>query len=311
MMKMKQPTVKGVLIHILNLFSAILIGAAAFLFFAFGFAEKNTPFVAEHFTLLVWVAGGIIFSLILAYIFCYLFEKQAAYKLTYCILVFLAIFGAVFFGVCVTGLITKLNSVAALREYIAQFGSLAVLLFIVFQFLQVVILPVPGSVSVAAGVLLFGEWQCCIYSFIGIVLGSVVAFTIGRQIGYRAVSWIVGKENLDKWLKKVKGKDYLILSLMFILPLFPDDILCFVAGLSSMTWGYFIVMIVITRALSIVTTAYSFALIPFNTWWGILIWAILIGLVIAAFVLVLKYSDKIDDFIKTKLKIKRKKTKSK
>ncbi|MDE7265436.1 MAG: hypothetical protein K2N52_04110, partial [Clostridia bacterium] len=84
-----------------------------------------------------------------------------------------------------------------------------------------------------------------------------------------------------------------------------DDVLCFVAGLSSMSWPFFLVMIVLTRAISVVTTAYSVDLIPFNTWWGILIWLLIAAVIIAAFWLVCKYSDKIDKFIKTKLKLKR------
>ena len=163
----------------------------------------------------------------------------------------------------------------------------------------------PGSVAVAVGVAMFGPLMCAIYSFIGIVTGSIVAFVIGRWIGYKAVCWIVGKESLDKWLKKLKGKDYLILSLMFLLPLFPDDILCFVAGLSSMTWGFFLVMITVTRAISIFSTAYSFELIPFTTWWGILIWGVLLALVVFAFYLVCRYYEKIDNFLKTKFKKKK------
>ena len=44
---------------------------------------------------------------------------------------------------------------------------------------------------------------------------------------------------------------------MFLLPLFPDDILCFVTGLSTMSWRYFIVMQLIARAISVVTTSYG------------------------------------------------------
>ena len=111
----------------------------------------------------------------------------------------------------------------------------------------------------------------------------------------------------------IKGKDYLILSIMFLLPLFPDDVLCFVAGLSSMTWPYFLIMIFVTRALSITLSALSFDSIPFTTWWGLLCWALIIGAVVALFYLVIKYSDKIDWFIKNKLglKFKRKKKNNK
>lgn len=291
--------------YAVNLLAAVLCGAVAFVFIAYGLAYKSLPFIYRHFNLLISLSAGILCALVLAYILFFILDKPVVYRLIMCTLIFAAISGAIFFTICATGIIKKIRSIEALRDYISQFGSMAVLLYILFCFLQVVILPVPGSVTVAAGVALFGPLKCSIYSFIGITLGSVVAFAIGRWIGEKAVQWIVGKDTLKKWLKKLKGKDYLILSIMFLLPLFPDDVLCFVAGLSSMTWPYFLIMIIVTRATSILGTAYSVGLIPFTTWWGILIWIIIGALIVLAFWIVCKYSDKIDYFIKNKLKVKR------
>ena len=291
--------------HTVNILAAVLFGAVAFVFIAYGLAYKSLPFIDRHFMLLLSLSLGVTSALILVYLIFYILDKKAVYRLILCVLIFLCIAGAVFFAICATGIIKKITSIEALRDYISEFGNMAVFLFILFSFLQVIILPVPGSVTVAAGVALFGPLKCSIFSFIGITLGSIVAFTIGRVVGEKAVRWIVGEETLKKWLQKLKGKDYLILSIMFLLPLFPDDVLCFVAGLSSMTWTYFIVMIVITRVTSILATSYSVGLIQLTTWWGIMIWLIIGALVVAAFWVVCKYSDKIDGFIKNKLKIKR------
>lgn len=296
---------KQVLKHTVNILAAVLFGAVAFVFSAYGLAYKSLPFIAENFMPLISTAAAVTSALVLAFIILYLFKKQVIYRLIACTLIFLDIFAVVFFIICATGIITKINSIQALRDYIAEFGNMAVFLYILFSFLQVVVLPVPGSVSVAAGVALFGPLKCAIYSFIGIVSGSIAAFAIGRWIGYKAVKWIVGKETLDKWLAKLKNKDYLILSIMFLLPMFPDDVLCFIAGLSSMTWPYFLIMIVVTRLISIFATAYSVGLIPFNTWWGITIWAVIAAAIGVAFWLICKYSDEIDEFIKTKFKLKR------
>lgn len=307
----REDSVISVLKNILNLLTAALAGAVAILFTVYGLTYKSLPFIADHFLVLVWLTVAVIAAMLVAYLILYLLKKKSLYRLIFCALICLDIFSVIFFAVCATGVIDKINSIEALRDYISAFGGMAVLLFILFQFLQVVILPIPGSVSVAAGVALFGPLRCTVFSFIGIILGSVAAFAIGRIIGYKAVCWIVGKEDLEKWLKKVKGKDYLILSIMFLLPLFPDDILCFVAGLSSMSWLFFIVMIIITRAISISTTAYSLDLIPFNTWWGIVIWIVIAVLVILLFYFVCKYSDRIDKFIKSKFKIKGKEQRKK
>lgn len=291
-----------------NVLSATFFTLLALILSVLGLKYRGLAFIATHYTLLVWLVAGILAALLSLYVIFYALGKQAVHRLILCTLICLDVVAAVFFIVSATGIISKLTSIDALRDYIAGFGATAVLIFILFQFLQVVILPVPGSVSVGVGVALFGPLRCSLFSFVGILLGSIVAFAIGRVIGYKAVCWIVGKEDLDKWLKKMKGKDYLLLSIMFLLPLFPDDILCFVAGLSSITWVYFLVMIVITRAISVFTTSFSLQLIPFNTWWGITIWIILAALVVLAFWFVWKYSDKIDKFIKSKFKLgKRKK----
>lgn len=289
-----------------SILAAVFCAFAAFLFAALGFGYKGLPFIAAHYTLLFWLTVGVLAALLVAYIIFYVLNIQAAHRLILCTLICLDVVALIFFILSATGIISKLTSINALRDYIASFGATAVLIFILFQFLQVVILPIPGSVSVGVGVALFGPLRCSIFSFIGIFTGSVVAFAIGRWIGYKAVCWIVGKEDLDKWLEKVKGKDYLLLSIMFLLPLFPDDVLCFVAGLSSITWTYFIVMIIITRLISVFTTSFSLQLIPFNTWWGITIWVILAAAVVVAFWLVWKYSDKIDGFLKNKFKRKNK-----
>lgn len=297
-------SVRSTIMHILNA-SAVVFGcAAACALFVFGLLYDSIDFINEHRTLLVSLVMGLMFIVMLCSLIFYILEFKSLYRLAICLIVCLLILSGIFFAVCATGFIKDMTSIEALREYIESSGNWAVWVFILFQFLQVVILPIPSTVTVMAGVALFGPLKCSIFSFIGIFIGSVLAFGIGRWLGYKVVSWIVGKEDLDKWLKKIKGKDYLILSIMFLLPLFPDDVLCFIAGLSSMTWGYFLVMIFVTRALSITLSAYSFDTIPFTTWWGILCWALIISAVVALFWLVCKYSDKIDWFIKNKLGFK-------
>lgn len=288
--------------HVVNLLLVTVLAVVAFLFTAYGLTYKGLNFIAEYFTLLIWLTGAVIAVMLILYYVFYFLNKQSLHRLILCAFICLDIFAIVFYILSATKIISTLTSIEALRDFIDNFGSTAVIIYIVIQFLQVVILPIPGSVTVAVGVALFGPFFSSLYSFIGIILGSIVAFFIGRVIGYKAVCWIVGKEDLDKWLEKLKGKDYLLLSIMFLLPLFPDDVLCFVAGLSSMTTPYFLIMITITRLISVFTTAYSVDLIPFTTWWGILIWIILIACIVVAFWLVCKYSDRIDAFLKSKFK---------
>lgn len=183
------------------------------------------------------------------------------------------------------GLSKILRDVTALREKIAGFGAFAVPAFIILQILQVTALPIPGLVTTAAGVALFGCMRGWLYSFIGITLGSFIAFFIGRRLGYKAASSLCGEKQLAKLLKKIEGKDKAVLTAAFFLPFFPDDLLCFAAGLSSMSGKYFCLVITLSRLISGFFTAYSLGgrLLPYDTWWGVTLWfLIIIGALFAA-----------------------------
>jgi uncharacterized membrane protein YdjX (TVP38/TMEM64 family) len=98
----------------------------------------------------------------------------------------------------------------------------------------------------------------------------------------------------------------LFLILAFLLPVFPDDILCFLAGLSSMSMGYFLSIISVSRIIAITATCYSLNLIPFNTWWGITIWVIFLILFIVGITILYKNMDKIQKWLKNRKKKQKK-----
>lgn len=205
-----------------------------------------------------------------------------------------------------TGFFEVINSSEKLQSYLEKAGAWMPIAYIVLQYLQVILLPIPSVVSTVAGVALFGPFKTMLFSLLGILPASVTAFFIGRKLGNKAVSWIVGEETLNKWQNKLKGKDNLLLTIMFVLPMFPDDVLCFIAGLSSMSTKYFLIMILISRVLAIAGTCYSFEFIPLNTWWGLLIWGIFIVAIVAAFILVYKNMDRLQTWL-TRMKKRRKK----
>ena len=234
-------------------------------------------------------------------------EKEVWYKSALSALILILFALIVLFILQQTGFFDVIQDQNSLQEYIASKGAWMPVVYTVLQYLQVVILPIPSVVSTLAGVALFGPFQTMIYSLIGVLLGSFTAFFIGRKLGNKAVSWMIGENTMNKWQNKIKGKDYLLLTLMFILPVFPDDVLCFVAGLSTMTWRYFSTMIVISRILQITVTCYSINLIPFTTWWGLLIWVVFFAALLVCFMVVYKHMDKIQQWITQRFRKNKKK----
>ncbi len=264
-------------------------------------------FIASNPLLFSLLASGLLTAFFLLSVWFVVREKEVWYKsaLSAFILILFALI--VLFILQQTGFFNVIQDQNSLQEYLASKGAWMPVVYTVLQYLQVVILPIPSVVSTVAGVALFGPFQTMIYSLIGVLLGSFTGFFIGRKLGNKAVAWMIGKDALNKWQNKIKGKDYLLLTLMFILPVFPDDILCFVAGLSTMTWGYFSVMIVLSRILQISVTCYSIDLIPFTTWWGLLIWIAFFSVLLIGFLIVYKNIDKIQEWITKRFKKNRKK----
>ena len=264
-------------------------------------------FLANNPLLFSLLASGLLTAFFVLSVWFVVNGKETLYKSALSVYI-LALFAlVVLFILQRTGFFNVIQDENSLQEYLASKGAWMPVVYTVLQYLQVVILPIPSVVSTVAGVALFGPFQTTIYSLIGVLLGSFTAFLIGQKLGNKAVAWMIGEETMNKWQNKIKGKDYLLLTLMFILPVFPDDVLCFVAGLSTMTLKYFSVMIVVSRILQISVTCYSIDLIPFTTWWGLLIWIVFFAVLLVGFVIVYKNIDKIQQWISNRFKKDKKK----
>lgn len=199
-----------------------------------------------------------------------------------------------------------------LQEKIEKTGAWGPIVFIVVSFLQVTFIPIPGAVTILAGNLLFGPWLSLFYSFIGMFLGSMLAFKLGRVLGRPFVNWVVGdKETVDQYLNKARGKEFVVFFFMFLLPMFPDDALCSIAGITPLKWSEFIFMQSISKPIGILGTLFfmSGEIIPFKGW-GLIVISVVAILSIIAFIICFKNAEKINEklnafFDKIAIKFKR------
>lgn len=185
-----------------------------------------------------------------------------------------------------------------LQTYLDSLGVWAPLLFILISFLQVSVIRIPSTITILAGNYLFG-WASFFYSYIGILAGSLLAFTLGKFVGRKYVDWVVGsKEKVDGWLEKLKNKSNVILFFMFLLPGFPDDMLCSIAGITPLGFIGFTLMQLISRAVAIGGTLLllSGEVIPFEGW-GIAVLVVIAVIALAIFIVCIRYADKINAFV--------------
>ena len=130
------------------------------------------------------------------------------------------------------------------------------------------------------------------------MIGSVVAWWLGRAIGRPYINWVAGGAvQADEWLKRLKGRETVFLFFAFLLPVFPDDLLCSVAGILPIRFSTFMIMQVITRFTSIGASLLfmSGEIIPFHGW-GLVVLALVGVVCVIAFILGMKYADRLNKF---------------
>lgn len=199
--------------------------------------------------------------------------------------------------------VTKLSQ-ETIQNYIASTGAIAPLVFIFASFMQVTFIPIPSTVTILAGSYLFGAFNSFLYSYIGIMLGALLAFALGRMVGRPYINWVVGsKEEADEWLSKLRGRENVFLFFAFLLPVFPDDLLCSVAGMLPVKFSTFTIMQLITRTTAIGATLLfmSGEFIPYEGW-GLWVIGILIAIAVAAFVFSMIFAEKLNTLFESIVK---------
>ena len=141
-----------------------------------------------------------------------------------------------------------LEDKTVLVQYMKKFGIFACLFFILIQIVQVVFPVIPGGASCLAGVLAFGPVLGFIYNYIGLALGSLIAFLLSRIYGIKMVEKLFPEETINKYLKYIQNNRFPTIFFWGIfLPGLPDDLLCYIAGLSKMSLKTFIFIILIGK----------------------------------------------------------------
>ena len=148
------------------------------------------------------------------------------------------------------------SSREAMEQFLRQTGVLAPLCFLLLQTIQVVIPVVPGGVSCIIGVAMFA----------GMVTGSVISFLLARHYGQTFLLKFVSEETFQKYISWTeKGKKFDIFFLLaLILPGMPDDLLCLIAGLTSMSMKKYLVFTLLGRPFSLLAYSLGGALILEN-----------------------------------------------
>ena len=151
------------------------------------------------------------------------------------------------------------KDINALRGLVGQSVILGPIIFMLIQIIQVVIPIIPGGVSCAAGVLIFGPTMGFVYNYVGIALGSIIIFLLGRNYGKPFIMSLVSDKTYNKyigWLDKGNRFDRFFIFMM-IWPVSPADFLCMLAALTKMSFKRYMTIIILTKPFTLVVYTYG------------------------------------------------------
>lgn len=195
-----------------------------------------------------------------------------------------------------TGFFQAASSQESLRAYIDDFAPYSHLCFFLLQFLSVVLAPIPSNITAAAAVFAL-NMAFLFLTFAAVVAGSLLlsgcrcwaAVFAGRFVSRRLS---------EKYQQILQTKAPVFLTLAFLFPFFPDDLLCILAGLSSLSFRRFAVIVLLARPWGLLfASALGGAAFHVSPWAMVLIGVA--GLVL--FLLGMKYGDQIEAAILKRL----------
>lgn len=177
--------------------------------------------------------------------------------LSYIVLIIIIILSIYFWRI---GVFTNIN---VLRQIVGvdRHPLLAPVIFFTLQIFQILIPIIPGTITLTAGVVLFGPWLGFIYNYLSIVFGSMLAFLIVRYFGQHFIHHYIDAQKHGKYLRWLENEKQFtrLFAIAILLPGAPDDILSMLAGLSPMKLRTFMLIMLIAKIPSIAVYSGGFS----------------------------------------------------
>jgi uncharacterized membrane protein YdjX (TVP38/TMEM64 family) len=156
----------------------------------------------------------------------------------------------------------------AVQAWVASFGPWGPVVSVLLNTAQVLLAPIPGQTVGVVNGYLYGVAVGTLYSLIGVMLGTAVAMLLGRWFGREVVVRIVGEEKLEPWDRLARRQGAAFFFLVFLFPFLPDDLVCFIVGLSPLPIPQMLVLAALGRLPGLVVSCWVGANATAFPWWA-------------------------------------------
>lgn len=218
-------------------------------------------------------------------------EKQTRNLIWLRLLLLLFIVGGLSILFYKTGIISYFIDKDRILKFLKSLGSFSFIGFILLQALQVVVSPIPGEVTGLLGGYLYGPFFGVIISTAGLTIGSYIAFALSRAFGRPFVERFVDKNIIDRFDYLLHHKAAFLVFLLFLIPGFPKDYLCYILGLGRLTTMEFLVIGGVGRLFGTILLTLGGNYIKHHQYGR---FSVLAGIAIVVILIALAYRDKLE-----------------
>nr|WIF88912.1 hypothetical protein QOL21_02585 [Acholeplasma laidlawii] len=139
-------------------------------------------------------------------------NKDTKKKILITSIILVAIVGIFILLYFLLGLNKYFTDADFIKEKIESYGNLGKVIYILINLLQTTIIPVTNIPTIFAGTYVYGPFEGATLAIIGVLIGSVISFYVGRIFGTKLLRWILGDKELDKYLDMMKGREKVVFS---------------------------------------------------------------------------------------------------
>lgn len=123
------------------------------------------------------------------------------------------------------------------------------ILFVLFV-LQVFLAFIPGQALMVASGYIYGFTGGMLITWFSLVVGGQAAFWLARRYGRGFAEKWVSSSVLDRWDRNAAAQSIGFLAITLVLPLFPNDAMCYIAGLGKISSRRFLIANILGRGMA-------------------------------------------------------------
>ena len=165
------------------------------------------------------------------------------------------------------------------RDYIASFGAAGPLVVFGLQFLQVFVALIPGEFVESGAGYVLGPLAGTVVCYLGVAAASALVFLLTKKYGVALVELFVSRDRINElsFLKTEKRRNALVF-LLFFIPGTPKDLVTYFVGLTDIKLGTFLLISLVARIPSVVSSTFGGHLIGEENYLGALLLYGLVGI---------------------------------